>query len=55
MDNEAIKNGLLGKNSITDLIQSVERNRKLNLNQEVPEESEQMLQMPLAGKYSGML
>ena len=55
MDNEAIENGLLGKNSITDLVLSVERNRRLNPNQEVPDDMEQMNEMPIAGKYSGML
>ena len=55
MDNEAIENGLLGKNSILDLLQSVERNRKLSPNQEVPDDMEQMTKMPIAGKYSGML
>jgi hypothetical protein len=55
MDNEAIENGLLAKNSILDLLQSVERNRKLNPSQEVSEDMEQMPEMPIAGKYSGML
>jgi len=55
MDNEAIENGLLGKNSIADLVLSVERNRRLNPNQEAPEDMEQTPGMPIAGKYSGML
>ena len=55
MDNEAIENGLLNKNGITDLLLSIERNRKINPNQEVSEDMGQMNEMPIAGKYSGML
>jgi hypothetical protein len=55
MDNDFMDSNLLAKNSITDLLQSIERNRKYNLDQEMPEEMQQLPEQALAGKYSGML
>ena len=52
MNNDLMENGFLDKNSIADLIQSIERNRKLQTDEQMPEDS---FAMPLAGKYSDML
>ena len=52
MNKNLTEDGFLGKNSITSLIQSIERNRKLAPNKQMPKE---ITTMPLAGKYSDML